>query len=1201
MYAAPHLLTPGFYPPEEKPGRGDCHICGYQNLEYMGLCLNCLAPLVPSCPACAQTVAAGSRFCSRCGIRLDSGPPAYPGLSPVNRPLQLPAALAQKIRAAALKPAGERRDVTILCAELSGLSGLPDTEAVYHAFNKAISRLIEVVYTYEGTLDKITGAGLVAYFGAPVAYENAAERAVRAGLDMLDALHPNRQEDLHLRIGINTGPVIAGRMGSRLHMEYTVTGRAVKVAGRLAAAAGPNTILVGVETCRRTRSLFRFEAATSLPPDDLPPDFQAFWVTGPVQKPAAGRDLPHFPAPMVGRSKELARLQSAMDAVRRGQGRIVQVTGEAGIGKSRLVAEFRRSLVRSDARIYRGVCPAYPRTRPLAVAAGIVRDLLALTETTPPDVQAERLYRHLDQLDGPARELWPFLLHLLGLAHTHPEAKARLSLLDGAMFQRQTHTALRHVLLAETRVAPTVLIFEDLHLADPASLAFLHYLIQSTADVPYLLVLVARHAEADAAIRPLLAAAGQQPGRLVDLPLRPLSPPDRQALVNHYIHQTTPQARTVKNNIAARSEGNPFFIEEFIRMLIDHGGLVQDEAGPDWQVTAAAGQLLGMVPGTIKDLILARIDRLPEAVRQTLQTASVLGAAFPAGLLQALHQPGAGILDVHLSRLEQRHFLQRRPFEAEPGYRFRHILLQETVYSTLLAHNRGRLHFEAGRAIEQRHSWPPGGRAAALAYHYARSNSPAKAVPYLLNAAGEAARQGAFETAVEQYRRAVELLPARPDGESETFFQARIGLGRSLKYVGALAEAEQVLAKAMQLLWSSGLATNVAALRPVLVELLRQLAGIREQAGRYNEALEYLETGLQLLGRAATRQNPRLYYALVAQQAGVLFRQGQPDRAAELAESAVQGLAAVNVDDPVLQARVFNTLGRIFGQRGHHNRAIEYVRRSLELYNRLGYRWGVGTACHNLGLLNAALGNWPAAADDYEQAYTLQESIGDIAGQARSLISRGMLAIGMGRRDEAGKKLVAGLNLCQKLDDRFEMARAYAGLSQLALLQGRPDEAADHAQAALSLADAIAAPEIQVETRRLSALIRAEQDDPRMGLEIAGEGLEMARAAGLVEGEIDCLQAMGELNTRLEQAGPAEKALTAAASLAADRNDPYRQGRALLALARLYQTPARENRAAAIDALSQAVSLFEKLGAADDLQQAQQALNRLQAGSAPQQ
>ena len=1213
------MVTTALGPSEEGHMRY-CGTCGYQNPGNISFCLNCTVPLGNLCPACGQTAQTGSKFCGQCGVPLtDTGLSPQPSSgqkadSSHNLLTDMPTALVEKIKTASIKLPGERRDVTVLLAEVMDFTASVAAanlhrESLYLFIDEAISLLADVAYKYDGTIDKFTSDGLMVIFGAPVAHENDPELAIRAALDMLTTLHPLRQRfkethgfEVQVRIGISTGGVIAGRLGNDVHMEYTVVGDAVDLTVRLKQAAEPGTILVSSETYRRTNTIFEFETILAAANPNGQHPSPSFRPTNLLESPNQARWSSNSQLPLIGRTDELVQLEQTLEQVRRDkQRRIVQVTGEAGIGKSRLIAEFRDKIAALDIRVYQSQCLAYTRSRALWVVAEMLRAVLGISEKDPTTVKQETIERYLKQRGLAQDEIWPYLANILGLEQIDQGVKSRLKLLDGTMLQRQVHLALRKIFLAEARSAPTIFVFEDLHWIDSASRDFLEHLIQTTSDEAFLIVLVFRVTELSSSFGSLLTVIKKEAEQLVDLSLEPLSNTNRQLLVDQFIRQNTPEAQLLKQKIIQSGGGNPFYIGEIIRMLIDQGGLKRECPNKDWQVTPQATKLLGTVPGTIKDLILARFDSLPEGLRRTLQLAAVLGTAFPTALLCSISGLDADTLTLHLNKLAERQLLRFEPFNSEEGCVFQHALFQDVIYGTLLKRDRRQIHDQVARIIEHSETWPPVEKIELLAYHYFESTHPVKAAPHLIIAAEKAAQRCAYEIAIEQYRRVILLLPAPPNASDQEFFQVRVGLGRSLKYVGEFVTASQLLTESLQQLWSSSLALQSATLWPVLVEILRQLADIRQREGAYAEALDYLETGLQVLGETGITENPGLWSRLIERQAWIHFRQGRLEKAFQLADSTVKRLTSAKIDDPVMIAKLFNTLGGVCWQQGHREQAIEYAQRSLALFQSIGYLWGVATACNNLGILYDVLGNWAKGAEYHQRAYALQIEIGDIEGQGRSLDNLGVLHLSMGQHQSARQEIETSLAVRQKLGDRYGIAQSYASLAELALTAEDLEQALTNAEAALKQADMVESVEIQVYARWIKALIQAKQGDLESGLKLAEQAQEMAHKAGFVEGEIDSLRVWGILQAQAKAHQEAQNLFRSSAELALKYNDPYRQGLAWLQSGQTYQSLAQTSRrhqhnwrAKAVIALNQAAQIFETLGAAHHHYLAQTALSRLQ-------
>lgn len=1160
-----------------------CSTCGQPGADEAGLCQRCAATAARRCPACSFPAPPGNRFCGRCGTSLDARSPAI-------EPASAPAPASRP----GTGPLSARREVTVLFLDVTDFTAAShalDSEDVFVWIDETMRLLAAVVRKYEGTIDKFTGDGLMALFGAPETHENDPELAVRAALEMQQIVRPLRERvlrkhgfDFQMRIGVNTGMVVAGSVGGGAHAEYTVLGDTVNLASRLEKSAEPGTILVSEATYQRTRPLFEYAVLPALRVKGVPEPLQTYRPLHPRQKPGTVRGLPGLRAPMIGRERQLERLRAALaEVTREGQSRVATITGEAGLGKSRLVAEFRALTARDDVRFYQGSCLAYARSTPLWLLADILRDILHISAVDPADIQREALRAYLSQIGFPDHEALPYLVNVLGIGQTDSDAEARLRLMDASMLQRQTHTALRQLFLTEASRTPIVLIFEDLHWIDPASRDFLEYLLQSAGTAPLLVLLVSRDSERQMTIEPLLAAARRAPERLYDIKLQVLSDTEGELLVGQLIRQDSEEARILKRRIAERAGGIPFYIEEIVRILIDRAGLVN--AGGAWQVTPQAETLLGDVPETLKGLILTRFDQLPDELRQTLQQAAVLGRSFPASLLQILVGANPAEISVQFAELVSRQFLIAEPFGWAQGYAFRHVLIQEAISATLLKRDRQALHARIAQLIERASFWPRDEQVEVLAYHYAESDRPAKAVPYLLVAAENAARRYANETAILHYRRAIELMRFTRATQRDEYFRAQLGLGQALKFVGQFAEASQTLSQAITSLQTQE-SDRQLALR---VNLLRELADVRQREHAYDDAIAHLQASQQVLGAGGQREEPALWHSVMDRMAWVRFRQGRLDEALALAQSAIEGAQLEYADDPITLASLCNTIGGVFWHRGALADAIVYVEHSLQLYKDLSYAWGVAIAYTNLGILYYARGMWPKAAESFEHAYELRRQNGYLAEQATNLYNLGMLRIEMGQHERAGTDLAESLAISRQLHDNVAAACAVGGLLRLAVIQSKPDEATQYADQAQQLL-AYAPEDEQIQIFALLALIHASRGEVSQGLRHADEALHMARSSGKSDQEPECLRVLGILKVRAGDYAEAESLFGQALAASQAGNDAYRQGLALMELGRLFEQRGDMHKASEMS--SAAREIFERLGAAHDLQQARALCDR---------
>jgi predicted ATPase/class 3 adenylate cyclase len=1112
----------------------------------------------------------------------------------------MPNSLATKVNAAAREIVGERREVTVLLLDLADFTAMThmlDSEDVYLLTDEAMRLLAEVVYQYEGTIDKFTGDGLMALFGLPITHENDPERAVRAALEMHAALQPLRVRiqrqcgvDFRARIGIHTGLVIAGQVGSDLHVDYTVIGDTINLASHLQETADPGTVLVSFDAYQRTRPWFVYEALPPLTVRGKSRSIRAFRPLKLREKPGRTRGLPGLQVPMIGRQDALANLTSALNKVledRRSQ--IALVTGEAGVGKSRLLAEFHGSVDRSGVHLYQGSCSTYTRSTPLRLVANIIRDILYLGEADPAEMQRQALRAHIDQLEMTDKDMLPYLYNVLGLEQDDPRAEARLVHLDDATLQKLTHAALQQVFLSKAQLYPTVLVFEDLHWIDSASRDFLEHLIQVVDDVPLMMVLVSRDLERGTVVRPFIAAARKRESPLVDIQLSPLSRSDGKLLVDQLVPQVTDEAQSLKQRIVERADGNPFYAEEIVRVLIDQGGLIRQN--DIWQVTPQARGLAEKVPGTLNGLIMARFDRLPEPSRRTLQKAAVLGSSFPLSLLQSLNGMHPESVTSQVAVLEKRQFLVIAPFGVAQGYIFRHALIQGAVYGTLLKRDRQKLHEQVAEAIELDGFGLPEERAEALAYHYAESAHPIRAIPYLISAAESAARRCAYETAIQHYRRVLTLMQSASTDHDESFLHAQIGLGRALRFVGEYAEANQVLAAALRGLLYLSLKVESTSLLSLLVHGLEELAEIRVREGSLDKAIDHLQAALNSMGDEGHRVHLRLWRSVINRVAWVRFRQGMLEEAFELASSATLGLDADHADDPMTLASLYNTLAGVLWQQGDLSEAVSYIERCLYFYRSLNYLWGMATTYTNLGILHYALGDWPKAAKDMERAETLQKQIGDIQNRAITLNNLGTLRQSMGDHEDARRDLETSLSLRQRLGDVWGEAQSHVSLARLDVVQSRLADATAHVKASLVVLDDAGVGAYGIEARWILALGQAEED-LEAGLASAEQALQMARTAGLSEQEADCRRVLGVLRARAGQYVEAESLLRESIDLCVQSSAPYGQGLALLELGRLYRDLARDGapydreewRTKAFKTFQEASERFERLGAMYDFQ-----------------
>jgi class 3 adenylate cyclase/tetratricopeptide (TPR) repeat protein len=698
---------------------------------------------------------------------------------------------------------GERKLVTVMFADASGFTAMSegaDPEHIRELLNRCFERLVPVVERFGGTIDKFIGDAIMALFGAPVVRENDAERALRAALAIMDELAAfNREQGVSLGIhfGINTGEVIAGEIGAKGRRDYSVIGDAVNVAARLQDLSARGEIYVGPETWRQTRDVFDFEV---LEPTTVRGRSAAVAVykllglkRGQSAQPAnAGAAVPE----MIGREAEVARIMTHVEALRAGRGALLLVTAPAGIGKSRLVAEAHARMP-SDVFWLEGRADTFSTSASYGVTldllfkilelpadadAGTIREALrALCHRLLP-ASADASYAHLATLFGFVPED-DVLHHVDGVAASTLQARIAQS------FDRLVHAAARGRRL--------VLCLEDAHWMDAASLELLDNLARPGAPNPALILLTSRP-EGEGGERLSILA-----DRIAEhLRLEPLDRAGSAQLARNFVGAAGLPDR-IWDVVLDRAEGNPFYLEEMLRSLIEAGAISTDPAIAPRMTDLDVAQL----PPTLRGIVMARLDRLPADCKRTLQTASVLGRVFQLRLLARLAEgDSAGAtskLEQQLGVLEAREFLnglEAQSDRAEFEYIFKHAVTQEVAYNSLLKTRRSELHKRSAEAIEILFDDRLDELASTLAMHFARAEQPARACAYYLRAARRASAIYAHDEVHALYQRILELLPALeasdPAAGLEVFTQVQLGLGELLKVEGRYDEAQAAFLKA---------------------------------------------------------------------------------------------------------------------------------------------------------------------------------------------------------------------------------------------------------------------------------------------------------------------------------------------------------------------------------------------------------------------
>lgn len=865
-----------------------CANCGFENPSGASFCETCGARLSCRCPRCGHEAGLSDKFCSECGAPLtDASAAPSPRPRPVSEPSPAPIHytphyLAERIRAeqAAMEArgetAGERKTITALFADMAGSTALIhdlDPEQAQRLIEPVVAMMMEAVHYYEGYVAKTLGDGILALFGAPIAHEDHPQRALYAALRMQEAIlrHGDRIRlekgiPLQIRVGIHTGEVVVRSIRTdSLHTDYDPVGHTIHIASRMEGIAAPSSILVSESTHKLAEGYFEFRTLGATQVKGIPDPLVVYEVQGlgalrTRLQLAAHRGLARF----VGRQVELDHLHQALDKAKAGHGQVVAVAGEAGVGKSRLFHEFKEGsrrgcLVLETFSVSHGKAFAY---FPLIE---LLKSYFQITALDDERRCREKVMGKTLTLERSFEDLVPYLLYLLGIG----EGSSALAEMDPQIRRDRIFDAITQLLARESRDQPIELLFEDLQWLDRETEAFLACLIDRVASAPILLLVN---------YRPEYQPAWTRAGHCSQLRLEPLGPAEAQGLLAALLGDD-PTLVPLKQLILEKTEGNPFFMEEVVLTLVEENSLLGEPGRYRIEQTPFALH----VPTTVQGVLAARIDRLPVAQKELLQTLAVIGKEFAFSLIQRICD-GRGArndddLRDLLARLEAAEFIYQRPAFPEVEYSFKHALTQEVAGHSLLTERRSALHERTAQAIEALFPTRIADYCSELAHHYRLSGNVPKAVEYLHRTGQQALQHSAHLDAMRHLGAALELLEHLPDTPARAHQELTLllCLGPALMVVRGYSAPEVAATYTRALALCEQVGDD--SLFPVLLGL-RTYYELRAQ---YSTACEL---GERLLSVAQTAQDPDLLVGAHAALGATLLFQGDLRNALEHQERA---------------------------------------------------------------------------------------------------------------------------------------------------------------------------------------------------------------------------------------------------------------------------------------------------------------------------
>src|SRR5574341_1280489 len=969
----------------------------------------------------------------------------------------------------------EHRPVTVMFANYLGMSeliedlGSTHPDVITQQLHRYFGHVAEIVEQYEGTLARMDhyaiGDRLVIFFGAPRAHEDDPLRAVYAALDMQAATQaefsalqtPDGVYRFRQRIGINTGHLFAGNVGAPdLRQEYTLMGDDINMAARLMSKADWGDIFISQKTHERVAAYIELEDKGAIPVKGKTVPIQTYRVIGRRAVIGLVRGLQGIDSPLIGRDQALQAVLKCCDTAIAGRGQILAIIGDSGRGKSRLARELKHIVMGREEtpslRWLEAQALSFSEGVSYWLAAQFLREALGVRPDASPGDALFALWGRGEELLGreTARETIPFLAYLLDLP-LEGEWATWVTELDPKARQKQPFWAMREFFTALAEQQPTVILLDDLHWADEASLLLLEDLLAVTDHAPLLLCLIFREMRDKGAWRLRDKADSGYAHRYTQVELEPLTDEQSHLLLGKLLPGAELSEAT-RQRILEKAAGNPFYLEEVVRSLMESGAVVPENG--HWRATDKIADIA--VPDNLHGAIVSRIDRLTEDARQALQIAAVIGRRFRLAIFTRLVGAGSD-MESWLADLERGGLVRPGEQTADPVYDFPDALVQEVAYDSLLVQRRQEFHRLVGETLESIFADQLAQHCEVLAYHFSRSDDRDKAIQYLDMAGQQARRQFANETALRLCTALLDML-----GEDEATWTRRFDtLDRRQQIYALLGRQPEREAdvRAMQELTERHDDVDRRG------NAINALADLYQWTGRYEEALKIAEEALQIEQKTGDRAGqasalhtlgvvhyyrgdykhaePALVHATKLRRDGgdpageswselyltmIHLVSGNYGAADQHNEDALK--AAASRQDWMLMGIHLNNGARIALRLGEYEAALERFTQSLEMRGRVGDRTGQGFTLHGMGLVHTYLGRYDDAEKSFRASMDIRQSINDERGVSHCHAGLGLVALGRGDLAWAEQHFQKARDMHERLELRSELAADLSFLGQ---------------------------------------------------------------------------------------------------------------------------------------------------------------------------
>ena len=945
------------------------------------------------CPQCQSLNPDQAKFCMNCGERLiapSSIESSETEVKKFNLDRYLPRELVAKLEAARARNSlvGERRIITMLFCDVKGSTAAAekvDPEIWTDIINNVFECMIRPIYKYEGLVPRLMGDAILAFFGAPVTHEDDPQRAVLAGLEIQAGIQPLVDEirlrhgiELGLRVGINTGLVVVGEIGSDLRMEYTAIGDAINLAARMEQTAAVGTIQISEETFRLVVPFFNVEPLGEVEVKGKSAPVKTFRVLGTKSKPDHLRGLEGLSSSLIGRETQLAMLEARLRDLDAGIGSTVTVTGEAGLGKSTLITEVKKSDAGTRHVWLKGESLSYTHSISYFPWRQIIRQSVEAQEGDLPAEVRHKLHFECDCCTLPGGDI-PFLEALLAV-ESEESAKVVMGYQGDALFQRMIDVT-RGFLCGLTKANPLVIVFDDLHWSDEASLGLLSAIADISMTHPIMFVCVLRPDQSAGSWIAIQEMGEKLRDCFYSIALAPLHTDQTRTLLNNLLGAEGLPV-SVRDMIIDKAEGNPFFVEELIRSLIETGQIVRENS--HWM--AAHDSTSIMLPNTLRGVLSARIDRLPETSKHVLQNAAVVGRSFDLRVLKQLTGLN-GELDPQIHYLMEVSLIESLSDE----YAFRHVLIQEAAYESILFKTRAKLHGQIGEIMEELYSDRIEEFAPLLAHHFYAAQD-ARSLQYDILSGEKAARLFANAEAATHFRRALEVA-MRKNGDLGQIHYLFSELGRVLELSGRYEEALENYNAWQEFGRAHGDRFIEMSALMAKAPLFSIFTPLHDPAMSERLLVHSLEISQEIGDRAA---QARISWNLMLNN---LFAK-QLDRALEHGKLALS--LARELDHPEQLAYVLNDLCRLYTCRGEFDKAYGVIVEARELWRSLKNEVMFADSLGSEAEARFNAGESDLSLQRSQEALQITEKIENLWGQsydrmliAFALLERGVLGQGI--------------------------------------------------------------------------------------------------------------------------------------------------------------------------------------------------------------